>query len=108
MSVAWKTLSQGVLTGTAAAQYAPATAKQGAIHSAHAWNPGASAATLNVYLVPSGGTATDATHVFQWSVPAGKPLYLAELINLKVTNPSSLYADGNGMTLTITGAEADA
>lgn len=108
MSVAWQTLSQSVLAAAAASKYAPGAAKQGAIHSAHAWNPTAAAVTLNVYLVPSGGTAADATRVFQWSVPAGKSLYLAELINLKIANPSSLYADGNGVTLTITGAEADA
>lgn len=108
MSVTWKTLSQGILTAVAASQYAPGAAKQGAIHSAHAWNPTAAAVTLNAYLVPTGGTAADATRVFQWSVPAGKPLYLAELVNLKIANPSTLYADGNGVTLTITGAEVDA
>ncbi|KVX62469.1 hypothetical protein DF107_18175 [Burkholderia stagnalis] len=108
MAVNWKTLSQSVLGGAAAAIYTPAAGKQGAVHSANAWNPTAAPIVVNVYLVPNAGAANDATRVHQVSVPAGKSLPLTEVLNLKIVNPSVLYADGNGATLTITGAEADA
>ncbi|HHT8835105.1 TPA: hypothetical protein ACT5B7_006632 [Burkholderia cenocepacia] len=108
MAVNWKPLAQATLTGTAVAIYSPAAGKQGAIHSANAWNPTAAPVVVNVYLVPTSGAAGDATRVHQWSVPAGKPLQLIEILNLKIVNPAALYADGNGVTVTITGAEADA
>ncbi|RQS88073.1 hypothetical protein [Burkholderia seminalis] len=107
MAVNWKTLSQSVL-GAAASVYAPAAGKQGAVHSANAWNPTAAPVTVNVFLVPNAGVADDTTRVHQVSVPAGKSLPLTEIINLKVVNPAALFASGVGVTLTITGAEADA
>jgi hypothetical protein len=106
--VNWKTLGQAVLTGSPAAFYTPAAAKQGAVHTANAWNPTAAAVTLNVYLVPTAGTANDTTRVTQVSIPAGKAVAITDIINLKIVNPAVLWADGNGVTLTITGAEADA
>ena len=106
--VNWKTLYQGVLTATAAAVYAPSAALQGAAHTVNLWNPTAAAVTVNFYLVPSGGTAADATRIHQVSVPAGKSIMVPEVINTKVVNPGALYADGVGVTLTITGAEATA
>ncbi|VWB70541.1 hypothetical protein [Burkholderia lata] len=108
MAVNWKPLAQSVLSGTAAAIYSPAAGKQGAVHSANAWNPTAAPVTVNVYLVPGAGTAGDATRVLQVAVPAGKSLPLTDILNLKIVNPAALFADGNGVTLTITGAEADA
>lgn len=106
MSVNYKTLFQGVLTGTAAATYAPAAALQGAAHTVNLWNPTAAAVTVNFYLVPTGGTAGDTTRIHQVQVAAGKSAMVPEVINTKVVNPTVLYADGAGVTLTITGAEA--
>ncbi|MBU9469108.1 hypothetical protein LGM75_27785 [Burkholderia multivorans] len=108
MAVNWKTLCQSVLAGAATSVYAPAAGKQAAIHSANVWNPTTAPVVVNFYLVPNAGAAADATHVHQMSVPAGKSLPVTELLNLKIVNPWSLFADGNGVTLTITGAEADA
>lgn len=108
MAVNWKTLYQGVLGSVAAATYSPGAALQGAVHTANLWNPTASAVTCNFYLVPNGGTAADATRIARVSVPATSHLAVADVINTKVINPSALYADGNGVTLTITGAEATA
>ncbi|AOI92111.1 hypothetical protein [Burkholderia pseudomultivorans] len=105
MSVNFKTLYQGVLTGTAAATYAPGTAIQGAAHTVNLWNPTAAAVTVNFYLVPSGGTANDTTRLHQLQVAAGKSVMVPEVINAKVVNPTALYADGAGVTLTITGTE---
>ena len=108
MSVNWKTLYQGVLTGAPAAVYAPSAALQGAIHAANVWNPTAAAVTMNLYIVPAGGSAGDATRVVQMSVPAGRYLPVVDIVNHKVANPSALYADGAGLTLTVSGAEATA
>lgn len=108
MSVNWKTLYQGVLTGTGAAVYSPGAALQGAIHAANVWNPTAAAVTLNLYIVPTGGSAADATRVVKMSVPAGAYAPIPDIVNHKIANPSALYADGLGMTLTISGAEATA
>lgn len=108
MAVNWKTLTQSVLAGAAASVYAPAAGKQGAVHSANAWNPTAAPVVVNIYLVPNAGAAGDTTRVHQVSVPAGKSLPLTEILNLKIVNPAALFADGNGVTLTVTGAEADA
>lgn len=105
MSVNYKTLWQSVLTGTAAATYAPGAAIQGAVHTANLWNPTAAAVTVNFYLVPSGGTAGDTTRIHQVQVGAGKSIMVPEVINTKIVNPGVLYADGAGVTLTITGAE---
>jgi hypothetical protein len=108
MSVAWKTLAQAVLAGAAAAKYTPAVAKQASVQSANAWNPTVAAVTMNVYLVPAAGAADDTTRVHQVSVPAGKSIPIPELFNLKVVAGWALFADGAGVTLTLTGAEADA
>ncbi|MFM0638080.1 hypothetical protein PQQ63_15365 [Paraburkholderia metrosideri] len=108
MAVNWKLLAQAVLTGSAAAFYSPAAAKQGAIHTASAWNPTGAAVTLNVYLVPSAGTADDTTRVSQVSIPAGKSVPITDIINMKVANPAELFADALGVTLTLTGVEVDA
>lgn len=108
MAVNWLTLTQSVLGAAASAKYTPGAAKQGVVHTANAWNPTAAAVTLNFYLVPNGGAANDATRVHQVSAPAGKSIQIPEIIGLKIANPSQLFADGNGVTLTITGAEADA
>ena len=66
MSVNWATLYQGVLTGTAASIFAPGTALQAAIHAANVWNPTTGALTLNLYIVPTGGTANDTGAGVDW------------------------------------------
>jgi hypothetical protein len=106
--VNWKTLYQGVLTGTASAIYSPGAALQGAIHAANIWNPTAAAVTLNLYIVPTGGTAADATRVVKMSVAATSYAPIPDIVNHKIANPSALYADGVGLTLTVSGAEATA
>ncbi|WP_144023046.1 hypothetical protein [Burkholderia sp. AU15512] len=108
MSVNWKELYQGVLGGAPAATYSPGAALQGAAHTVNLWNPTAAAVTVNFYLVPNGGAAGDGTRIHRVSVAAGASMMVPEVINTKIVNPAALYADGNGVTLTITGAEATA
>lgn len=105
MAVNWYVLSQSVIaSGSATAKYSPTTKRQGVIHSAHAWNPTAAAVTMNFYL---GASAVAGTQIWQVSVPAGKAILIPELANLKIPSPNVLFVDGAGVTLTITGAEAD-
>lgn len=108
MAVNWRTLYQGVLGASAAAIYSPGAKLQGSVQAASVWNPTAAAVELNLYIVPTGGNAGDTTRVVQVSVPAATAIPVTDLINHKIVNPSALYADGDGVTLTISGAEATA
>jgi hypothetical protein len=107
MAVIWKTLSQNVLTDAPAAQYTPALAKQGAVHTANASNPTGEAVLLNVYLVPASSDADDSTRVHRVSVPAGQTVPVLEILSMKIVAGWALFADGDGVALTLTGAEAD-
>ncbi len=106
MTITWKTLSQNVLTGTPAAVYTVLNATQTAIHAAQVWNPTGSPVVVQVFIVPNAGSAADATRVDNVSVAAGTALPIFGLINQKLSNGQSIYASGNGVTLTIGGAES--
>jgi hypothetical protein len=101
----WKQLSQAVLTGSAAAQYTAPALTNAAIHQVSAWNPGASPVALKLYIVPAAGAAADATTVWSVNVPAGQPVQVPQMIGHKIPAGSALYASGNGVTLTVSGAE---
>lgn len=105
MTTTYKELGAAVLTASAASVYSPASLVQGAIHTASLWNPGASPVTVDAFLVPSGGSATDATHVgrIQVSATSSTPFY--DLINMKIPPQASIYALGLGVTMTLTGVE---
>lgn len=103
--ITWKQLSQAVLTGTAAAQYTAPALTSTAIHQVTAWNPGAAAVALKLYVVPAAGSATDATTVWSANVPAGGPVQVPQMIGHKIPAGAALYASGNGVTLTVSGAE---
>lgn len=106
MTTTWKKLGQSVLTGTPAAVYTAPSLTQAAVHQAQAWNPSASPVVVDVFLVPSGGTAADATHVdrVQVSATSASPIY--GLINAKIDPGAAIYATGAGVTLTLTGVES--
>jgi hypothetical protein len=106
MTITWKTLSQNVLTGTPAAVYTATTPIQAAIHAAQVWNPTGSPVTVQVFIVPASGSATDATRVDNVVVAAGTALPVFGLINQKLSLGQSIYAAGNGVTLTVGGAES--
>lgn len=103
--ISWKQLCQAVLTGTAAMVYTAPTATAAAIHQASVWNPTAGVLTLKVYIVPAAGAAADATEVWQLNVPATTTLSIPQLIGHKLQTGMQIFASGNGMTLTISGAE---
>lgn len=103
--ITWKQLCQAVLTGSATSVYTAPTATASAIHQATAWNPGASVVTLKLYIVPAAGSAADATTVWSTNVPAGSSVQVPQIIGHKLQSGQQLYASGNGVTLTVSGAE---
>ncbi|WP_186197990.1 hypothetical protein [Burkholderia gladioli] len=106
MATKYVQFCQAVLGAAAAPVYGPMPGNTaGAIHAASAWNPtGASGAVaVDVYMVPSGGLAADATHVDRVTVAPGTSETLMNLINQKIPAGASIYALGSGVTLTISG-----
>ncbi|MDF0500872.1 hypothetical protein POK33_09025 [Burkholderia cenocepacia] len=103
--ITWKQLCQSVLTGSAAAVYTAPTGTVTAIHQVTAWNPTGGVVTLKLYIVPNAGSAADATTVWSTNVPAGAPAQIPQIIGHKLQAGQQLYASGNGVTLTVSGAE---
>lgn len=103
--ITWKQLCQTVLTGTAASVYTAPAGTAAAIHQATAFNPTAGVVTVKVYAVQVAGSATDATTVDTVNVPAGQSVQLSRLLAHKVQTGMQLFASGNGVTLTVSGAE---
>lgn len=59
--------------------------------------------SVDVFIVPNGGSATDATHVGHVSVAAGRTGVLPEVLNQALAAGDELFAAGNGCTLTASG-----
>lgn len=107
MTITWKVLGQAVLTGAAAAVYTtPDNLTRASVSAAQLWNPTGSPVVVDVYLVPSGGSAGDSTKVDRVTVPATSAKTVFGLINQKVNPGGSIRALGSGVTLTISGAES--
>lgn len=107
MAITWKTLGQTVMTGSVATIYSgPDAVTRTSVSAAQLWNPTGAPVTCNVYLVPSGGSATDATQVDRVIVPAASARTVFGLINQKVNPGASIRASGNGVTITVSGSES--
>jgi hypothetical protein len=107
MTITWKVLGQTVMTGAAGSVYSPPDSNtRASVSAAQLWNPTGGAIVVNVFLVPSGGSATDATQVDRVTVPATSAKTIFGLINQKVNPGSSIRASGNGVTITISGSES--
>ncbi|MGF6643113.1 hypothetical protein [Paraburkholderia sp. GAS82] len=106
----WTPLCQTQGNGaTAIEAYGPVpNGSQVSITAASAWNPtGASSnAVVDVFIVPSGESEGDPTHVDRVSVPPGAALPLANAINHKLVGGGSIWLVTNGATVTISGAVA--
>lgn len=105
----WAQLCQTSNTNTPALVYGPVpTGSQVSITAASAWNPSTATgnAVVDLFVIPNGGSAADATHLDRVSVPVGAALSLVNSINHKLTAGMELYAETNGATLTISGAIA--
>jgi microcystin degradation protein MlrC len=106
MAINWKQLAQAVLTGTATAIYTAPSNTQTAVHTAQVWNPTGSAVVVDVFSVPVAGSAVDGTHIDRVQVPAASASAVYGLINHKLSAGMQVFASGNGVTLTISGAES--
>jgi hypothetical protein len=103
--ITWKQLCQTVLTASATSVYTADAATAAAIHQASAFNSTGSVAAVKVYIVPVSGAAADATTVTTVNVPAGLSRPLPDLIGHKLQAGMQIFAVGDGVTLTISGAE---
>ena len=104
--ITWKQFSQSVLTGSPTLLYTAPTSTYASIHAVSLWNPSGSPVTVKFYIVPSGGSETDATTVESITVPAGQPMPVPNLINHKLAPQMAIWAVGAGVTCTVSGAES--
>ncbi|KCB26082.1 hypothetical protein [Bordetella hinzii] len=106
MATTWKELVKGTaLTGTAALMYTAPALTFATIQAAAVTNSTAGAVAVNVYIVPSGQSVGNAYRVLSQNVEAGATGNLSGLVNHKLEPGATIYADGNGLNLTISGAE---
>jgi hypothetical protein len=106
MSTTWKELVKGVaLTGTPASLYTAPAATYATVTAGSANNSTAAAIVLNVYLVPNGQPQSNAYRILTKNIAAASTAQLPEIVNHKLEPGAQLYADGNGATITISGAE---
>ena len=93
------------LTGTAASLYAVPTATKTQIRQANLLNTTASPVLVNIYIVPSAGSAATSNQFVNYSVPAGASYQCPELIGKIMPTGSQIYALGSGVTFSASGAE---
>ena len=106
MATIWKELVKGTaLTATPALMYTAPVLTSATIQAASVTNGTAGAVAANVYLVPVGQTAGAAYRILSQNVPAGATANLSAIVNHKLEPGAMLYADGDGMNLTVSGAE---
>lgn len=106
MSITWKMLGQQVLTGAATLVYTAPASTATTVTAASVWNPTGAPVTVDLFLVPSGGTAVDGTHIDRQVIPAASASTMYNAINQKVAPGGAIYALGLGVTLTLGGAES--
>lgn len=93
------------LTGSAVLYYTTPGGTYGAIHAASICNPTGAVVTVNIYKVPSGGSAGSATKIASKIVGAGATIAVPEVVNHKTEPSTQLFADGLACTLNISGIE---
>ncbi|SPA44603.1 hypothetical protein [Cupriavidus taiwanensis] len=107
MSIQWKPLVEGTLLTATADLYYTATGANvtATITQASLYNKTAAAVDVFLYLVPNGGSASDATTVVKKNVAAGASEPVPELVDHKLANGGMIYAKGLDVALTVSGAE---
>lgn len=106
MATAWKELVKGTpLTGAPANLYTAPAGTSATIQAASVTNGLASVVIVAFYIVPVGQSVGAAYRVASRSVPASGVAQFYELINHKLEPGASIYAEGNGTYVTISGAE---
>lgn len=106
-TLTWKKLSTGaLLTGTAASVYEAPAGTYATIQAASCSNDSGGVVDLNVYIVPSGGSAGVDNLIVRKSVADIKSVPLYELLNYKLEPGDEIFADGDGAYLNIAGVES--
>jgi hypothetical protein len=106
MATVWKELVKGTnLTGTSALVYTAPSLTSATIQAAAITNPTAGAVVVNIFLVPVGQSVGASYRILSQIIPAASTGNLSAIVNHKLEPGAMLYADGNGMSLTISGAE---
>lgn len=106
MAISWLTLAQTVLTGSAATIYTSPVGTQTSVHTAQLWNPTGAPVVVDIFVLPVSGSAADGTHVDRITVPATSAATSYGLINQKMSTGQALSALGNGVTITVSGAQS--
>lgn len=104
--ISWKTLGQQVLGVPVALVYTAPSATSATITAAAAWNPTVASVTVDLFLLPAGGLVSEATHIDRQVIPASTASTMYNAINQKLSSGASIWASGNGVTLTLGGAES--
>lgn len=106
MSITYREMIRAqLLTGSAVAYYTTPTGTAASIQAVTVNNPTAGAVVVNLYKVPSGSAADGSTKIATRTVPAGTTVTLFDALNHKLQATTQLYADGNGLGLTVSGIE---
>lgn len=93
------------LTASAVSYYTTPAGTYGAIHAGSICNPTGAVVTVNIYKVPSGGSAGSPTKIASKAVGAGATIAVPEIVNHKTEPNTQLFADGLACTLNISGVE---
>jgi hypothetical protein len=106
MTTKYREMVAAVTLGASATGYYTApSSTYAAIHAGSICNPTGAPVTVNVYKVPSGGTAGAPTKIASKLVGAGATIAVPEIVNHKLEPGTQLYADGLACTLNISGVE---
>ena len=105
MSITWREMVDGAITGSAVTYYTTPVATAATIQAATAYNPTGAPVTVIVYKVPVSRAADATTLICTRVVPAGASVMLNETINHKLEGGTQIFASGAGCTLTISGVQ---
>ena len=93
------------LTATSAAYYAAPTGTSTAIHAVSVTNTTGAAVVVNLYRVPSGGAASNSNILASRTIAPNATVSMPDATNHKLAAGSSLFADGLGCALNVSGVE---
>lgn len=93
------------LTASPVSYYTAPGGTYAAIHAASVNNPTGAVVTVDIYKVPTGGSAGAATKIASKAAIANGTTQLPEIVNHKLEPGTQLFADGLACTLNISGVE---
>lgn len=107
MATTYKEMIVGatLTAGSGSALYTVPSGTQAAIHAVSASNPGTAPATVNLWKVPAGGSASNALLLARRILAPGQVVTLHDAINHTMGEGSMLYASGLNCGLNVSGVE---